>query len=234
MSGAVVNLYGRKTRDDLRKGTPDHLYLPGAQRGLFNLKAIEASEEIILCEALIDAMTFWCAGYQNVTSACDAAGMTDELVEAFQTHGVKRVLIAFDRDTAGDRGATIVAERLAAVGIGAYRVAFPHDQDAANAYALAATSPPTAAWARFLRAVTWMAGGEGRRPVALEPEDAPPTPLTEPSYAGPLPPAAPPLADAEVGARDVTIHLDDRTWRARGLGRNTSPGSPEGQPDGAP
>ncbi|MBK6517327.1 MAG: hypothetical protein IPG04_25250 [Polyangiaceae bacterium] len=33
--GRVVQLYGRKVRDDLREGTPKHLYLPGtAPRGL--------------------------------------------------------------------------------------------------------------------------------------------------------------------------------------------------------
>ena len=40
-----------------------HLYLPGAHRGVWNEEALVASKEIILCEALIDALTFWCAGY---------------------------------------------------------------------------------------------------------------------------------------------------------------------------
>jgi len=31
--------------------------------------ALESSTEIILCEALIDALTFWRAGYRNVTQA---------------------------------------------------------------------------------------------------------------------------------------------------------------------
>ena len=33
--GRVVNLYGRKIRDDLRKGTAYHLYLPGPHQGVF-------------------------------------------------------------------------------------------------------------------------------------------------------------------------------------------------------
>ena len=72
MSGHVVEVYGRKLRDDLRAGTPKHLYLPtreGRGRGVFNVQALATSPEIILCEALIDALTFWCAGYRNVTSA---------------------------------------------------------------------------------------------------------------------------------------------------------------------
>ena len=38
--GRVANLYGRKTRDDLRPGTPDHLYLPGPHRGVFNVGGV--------------------------------------------------------------------------------------------------------------------------------------------------------------------------------------------------
>ena len=61
-------MYGRKITPNLRTGTPDHLYLPGAHRGVWNEEALVASKEIILCEALIDALTFWCAGYRNVTT----------------------------------------------------------------------------------------------------------------------------------------------------------------------
>jgi DNA primase len=219
-SGAVANFYGRKIRDDLRTGTPDHLYLPGPQRGLFNPRAIHASEEIILCEALIDAMTFWCAGYKNVTSAFGVSGVTGELVEALHGHGVKRVLIAFDRDAAGEKGAAALADRLAAIGIGAYRVAFPYGQDA-NAYGLKAEQANRSLGA-LLRAAEWMAGGERRRAPVPDPEEELPTVLPEPSYAGPMPAASPPPIEAEIGARDVTVRLDDRIWRARGLGRNGS------------
>ena len=57
-------MYGRKVGERLRKGTPLHLYLPGPQRGVFNRAAFEASREIIVCESLFDALSFWCAGLQ--------------------------------------------------------------------------------------------------------------------------------------------------------------------------
>jgi DNA primase len=50
VDGGVVQLYGRKIRDDLRPGTPLHLYLPGAHRGVFNREALKASREVIVCE----------------------------------------------------------------------------------------------------------------------------------------------------------------------------------------
>ena len=67
--GTVTEVYGRKVRDDLRAGTPAHLYLPGPHRGVWNLAALAASDEIILCESLIDALTFWCAGFRHVTAS---------------------------------------------------------------------------------------------------------------------------------------------------------------------
>ena len=239
--GRVANLYGRKIRDDLRAGTPDHLYLPGPHRGVFNVGVFAPSDELILCEALIDALTFWTAGYRHVTSSYGAGGFTDELLEAIVSHGVKRVLIAYDRDAAGDKGAAAVAEALAARGIGAYRVNFPKGMDA-NAYALA-VKPAPKSLGTLLRSAEWMAGGGSkRRPAAAEdleletPGPAPIAPLAakeetilpelsdlpEPTIASPIPPGPPPAVEAEIGERDVIIRLGDRTWRARGLARNTS------------
>ena len=133
--GAVLGAYGRKIRDDLRKGTPLHLYLPGPHRGMWNVQALTASKEIILCEALIDAMTFWCAGYRNVTAAYGVEGFTPEMLSLFKARGIARVLIAFDRDDAGERGAQKVAAQLMEAGIDCWRILFPHGMDA-NAYAL--------------------------------------------------------------------------------------------------
>jgi hypothetical protein len=42
-AGNVSEVYGRKVRDDLRAGTPRHLYLPGPHRGVWNLPAVAAS-----------------------------------------------------------------------------------------------------------------------------------------------------------------------------------------------
>ena len=241
--GTVANLYGRKIRGDLRAGTAEHLYLPGPHRGVFNRAGIMGADDVILAEALIDALTFWCAGHRHVTSAYGAGGFTDEILAALVEAGVKRVLIAFDRDAAGDKGAAAVAERLAAAGIGAYRLNFPKGMDA-NAYALAVT-PAGASLGALLRSAEWIAGGASAQRVLIdedgvilgEPVEAAPGPdlllaakMEEadqprhewPSHAGPIPPGPSPAIQAQVGERDVTIALGDRAWRVRGLERNVS------------
>ena len=94
-----------------------HLYLPGPHRGVWNVDALGAHKEIILCEALIDALTFWCAGFRNVTECYGVEGFTEDLLAAFKRYGTERVLIAYDRDEAGERAALKLARQLIAEGI---------------------------------------------------------------------------------------------------------------------
>ena len=247
-AGHTVNLYGRKINDRLRAGTALHLYLPERDglnpRGVWNLAAVQASPEVILCEALIDALTFWCAGYRNVTTAYGAEGFSDELLAAMQRHGTKRVLIAFDRDEAGERGAEKVAERLMAAGIECFRIQFPKGMDA-NEYALKVT-PAQRSLGIAIRRALWM--GKGAPPPALPPADAPeatpmldPGPVAavaeaapaapadlplaaeetpEPPPASPLPPAANAEVPCEVTEAAVHFTFADRRYRVRGLSKN--------------
>lgn len=155
-SGRVVEMYGRRiTRT---KGSARHLYLPGPHRGIFNSAALVASPEVILCESLIDALTFWCAGFPQVTSAYGVNGFTAEMEEAFLGHRIERVLIAYDRDEAGDAAAGKLAERLLAQGIGCWRVQFPRGMDA-NEYALE-VKPAARSLDLVLLRAEWMGEGE--------------------------------------------------------------------------
>jgi DNA primase len=241
--GRVVQLYGRKTNEQLRKGTPLHLYLPGPQRGVFNREALSASKEIILCESLIDALTFWCAGHRHVTSCYGAGGFTGELREAFALAGTERVLLAFDRDKAGERGAEKVAHELAGLGIEVMRVLFPHEMDA-NEYALKVT-PASQSLAAALRGAVWLAGKRrttspsAALPAAKASAEAAALPSSssaaEPEKAAeksapaatapsatmitaPRTPAAPSATTATLTASgELELVYGDRRWRIRNL-----------------
>jgi DNA primase len=169
LSGEVVQMYGRKItpRNKLREGTPEHLYLPGPLRGVWNEAALMASKEIILCEALIDALTFWCAGYRHVTSLYGVNNFTGEHRAAFQKHGTKRIYIAYDRDEAGENAAQAHAAELMAMGIECLRVKFPKGMDA-NEYARM-TQPAAKALGVLLHSAEWL--GKGKRPsvAVIEP-----------------------------------------------------------------
>lgn len=159
-SGEITEVYGRKINEGLRPGTPYHLYLPGPHRGVWNELALEAHKEVILCEALIDALTFWCAGYQNVTASYGIEGFTADHLAAFKQRNVERVLIAYDRDEAGDRAAEKLAKQLLAEGLDCYRIVFPKGMDA-NEYALKVT-PAAKSLGLTIRKAQWLGRGEAK------------------------------------------------------------------------
>ena len=172
LEGEVVQMYGRKIapRHLLREDTSEHLYLPGPHRGVWNEKALIASKEIILCEALIDALTFWCAGYRHVTTSYGVNGFTEEIKAAFQKHGTKRIYIAYDRDDAGENAARKHAEELIEMGIECFRVQFLRGQDA-NEFALK-NQPAAKFLGMYLSSAAWL--GKGKRPTVavIEPQQA--------------------------------------------------------------
>lgn len=249
-AGDVGEVYGRKIRDDLRTGTPQHLYLPGPHRGVFNISAFaEAGRggELIVCESLIDALTLWCAGFRHVTATYGTDGWTGDHQAAVEKHGIGRALIAFDADDAGDRGAKALAEELAETGVETFRVQLPRGTDV-NQIAVEATNP-TEVLGRFLRKATWL---DTRRPAASSSQ--PPAPVVPPGLDSPahvlepvepepvvepiVVPAAPhvaaepivePAAEDEpvdeqgvVVGRELVIELGTRRWRVRGLEKVTS------------
>jgi DNA primase catalytic core len=155
--GEVLGAYARKIRNDLRPGTPKHLYLPGPHRGVFNREGLESQQEVILCEALIDALTFWAAGYHNVTSCYGVNGMTDELLATLKACGAQRILIAFDRDEPGDRAAEELAKKLMSEGLECFRLLFPKGMDA-NEYACK-VQPAAKSLGVVIRSAQWLGSG---------------------------------------------------------------------------
>lgn len=51
-------------------------------RGVLNRAALTASCEVVLCESLIDALSFWCYGQRHVTAAYGVEGFTAEHLAA--------------------------------------------------------------------------------------------------------------------------------------------------------
>ena len=236
----VTEIYGRKIRDDLRPGTPLHLYLPGDHAGVWNIEALQSSKEIILCEALLDAMTFWVHGFKHVTASYGVNGFTADHLAALKHYGTQRVLIAYDRDDAGNAAAEKLAAQLMAEGIECFRVLFPKAMDA-NDYALK-MSPANKALGLAIRKAEWM--GQGQAPTitisepitdnknAVDVEAEIPQQNTAPTSslaaeipalphheATPLPVAPTPL-DAVIKDNEIELQLSDRHYRVRGLPKN--------------
>lgn len=171
VQGRTGEIYGRLLgKPDPRSAPPKHLYLPGPHRGVWNIGCFAETDELIVCESIIDALTLWCAGFRHVTAAYGTDGWTPEHQQAVEAHGIRRVLIAFDADPAGDKGAKTLAAELATVGVESYRVELPPGSDV-NEVAVGAKLPAETL-GKHLRKASWMdalARPAPRRPPAPEP-----------------------------------------------------------------
>ena len=158
VKGLITEIYGRRLARSRDQSSP-HLYLPGPHKGVWNEAALSAGEEVILCESIIDALTFWCAGFRNVTTSYGINGFTPDHVAAFQRHNVRRVLIAYDSDAEGDSKARALSEELIGSGFECFRLRFPKGMDA-NEYALKVT-PASQSLALVIRKAEWLGKGPG-------------------------------------------------------------------------
>jgi hypothetical protein len=199
--GQVVQLYGRKIGGALRKGTPLHTWLASIERPLFNVAALESFDEVIVCASIIDALSFWSAGLRHVVAVAGPEGVDASHLALFAEHELRRVLIAFRRDTAGDREARRLADRLAPGGVECLRVELPQGADV-NDYACSLDRPADGL-VRVVRAATWMAGKTTTTKVksAVKASTAV-KPLAEPGVGTDEPVSREPVSDAPEPSAD--------------------------------
>jgi DNA primase len=112
-SGTVTGLYGRRIDD----GNPVHLYLKGPHSGLVNRDAARVyADLLILTESVIDALSLFALGIRNVIPCYGANGFTKEHEALLVDERVKEVVIAFDSDDAGRKGAEKLSVKLSLLG----------------------------------------------------------------------------------------------------------------------
>lgn len=238
-NNAPVQMYGRKLNDNLRKGTPAHLYLEGSLRGAWNGDALTNQREIILCESIIDALTFWCAGFRNVTASFGAGNIGEDVWKLLHDVRPARVILAQDNDNAGNDAAQKLAPRLGDLGISVLRVKLPPGCDI-NAFACQSGDASRALAALIEEAEILVAHAASNNEAAKE-KTATDTPV--PTQA-PLEPTARPASDSAastlaaepqaasspepsgltpiIHGDDILFTLGDRAWRIRGLAKNLS------------
>jgi len=115
--GSLGEMYGRSIEGSR------HLYLPGQHRGVLNTKAAEVYDEVILTEAILDALSLYAIGVQNIIPCYGTGGYTTDHAVAFSK--TKRIFIAFDNDEAGETAAKKLADRLTVDGKECHRVHIP-------------------------------------------------------------------------------------------------------------
>ncbi len=217
----VAEIYGRKITKRLTKGTPQHLYLPGKHRGIFNPDALR-SPEIILCESILDALTFVRHGMDAATCIYGTQGFTDELFDAIKAANLDAVRIAYDADDAGETAAKRDAEKLQAIGVDVYRIKLPLGEDA-NSYALSAGGD---ALKKAVRSAAWLGAGSAPSSLLvakLAAEDGEPATGKAAKKEEPIEPTnaqAPPKIEMIASGDHHELALGDRRYRVGSLVKN--------------
>jgi hypothetical protein len=242
-NSVVKQIYGQKICKHLRPGTPLHCYLPNTEQVFFNQKAIETCDEVIFCSSIIDALTFWCAGYKNVTHIYGLDNACDEsILEILKISPVKRALIAFSANKKSGAIASTLAEQLNATGIDSYRIEFPNGMDA-NAYAIK-NAPASQSLGNVIRKATWIGKGtalnlpqddvlvESTQENIIKSDSSPDFHLDnkvdgsiddeikDEALPATVLPKSPEDIDVKINDDEIVINLEDRRYRVRGLEKN--------------
>jgi DNA primase len=203
--GVIRQIYGRR----IKHAKVVHLYLPGEQRGLLYPPAFR-SDELILTESVLDALSFYGHGFVNVSCTFSATHITADVERAIRAGGARRIYIAFDADPAGDCGAAALGERFA--DLECVRVHFPRGSDP-NDLARAVTNPAESF--RALLAAPVMKQKPETAPATSSPADA----------ESPEPPIVPQPGDYDPTKDTLWLVCGPRSYRAVGIARNKTIGT---------
>ncbi|MBL8951106.1 MAG: toprim domain-containing protein [Myxococcaceae bacterium] len=179
------------------------------------------------------------SGVSQRHPAYGVEGFTAHHLDALKRHGVKDVLIAYDRDDAGDAGAEALAKKLMPEGLSCWRVLFPRGMDA-NDYAVK-VAPASKSLSVALRQAAWMGQGAAPgvpsfrgavdastsvTPAAASSLVAQPPATTSAAEIHPAPSsssspvsAAPKAPELQLEEKDdeLVLHFGPRRYRVRGL-----------------
>jgi DNA primase catalytic core len=218
--GEITEIYGRKINDNLRQGTAYHLYLPGPHGGVWNSAGLlpknDGTGEWLLCEAILDALSFWCHGYRHVTASYGTNGFTPDHWKLLRQVRPGRVVICYDNDTAGNKAANELAQQLEPEGIEAWRVELAPGSDINDL--VRASDDPQNALAQVLATATRLLPLEtvhAPAPIAVQSPLETPT-AHEAVYYNILP------STGTIEGGQADFALEGRHWRIRGLDKNNT------------
>jgi DNA primase catalytic core len=97
-AGNVSGIYGRRVSD----AQPQHLYLPGPHRGVWNGTAAKINQTLFITEAILDGMSLWQAGFKNVMALYGANGWTDDHAQLLRENNTTGIYLCLDNDPAGE------------------------------------------------------------------------------------------------------------------------------------
>ena len=107
-AGNIAGIYGRR----IAAGEPQHLYLRGEHRGVWNGAAAKTNQTLFLVEAILDGMSLWQAGFKNVIALYGANGWTDGHEKLLRENATREIYLCLDNDEAGRKATEQLKEKV--------------------------------------------------------------------------------------------------------------------------
>ncbi|WP_155722446.1 toprim domain-containing protein, partial [Leptospira weilii] len=202
---------------------PNHRYLQGKHLGIWNEEDAFEKKELVLCESLLDALTFWENGIRNVTCSYGVEGFTEVIQERILEKQIKKIYIAYDADMAGDKGAVSVYQKLKDKGIEIYRVLLPLGMDV-NEVAVRSEEVQDTLFGLLeesVRLTEEELTPQYKEMSALETNVRPQEPLlTSEGLSTLVEPRPQTQPEVRITKEEVEVNFPERTYLAKGLFRN--------------
>ncbi|MGJ8678297.1 MAG: CHC2 zinc finger domain-containing protein [Akkermansiaceae bacterium] len=214
--GDIVQLYGRRIESRAPKNKR-HQYTSQTETGIFNATALK-QRQIYLTQGIIDALTFYANGYENVTCTLTSEHFSEELYQAIIEHKIETVHLAFNSNKQGEQFTHQVSHKLQSIGIQCYQVKFPWGSDA-NAYAV---EQGNEVLHQAIRNATWLEGNTAQQiqghtqplPSFKQVPDAPQLVLVDP--------VPEPVTNFTQQGEYYHYEQSERSYRIGGLHKNNS------------
>ena len=200
LAGQVVQLCGYRLAQSI---TPSSLFLPGANRGLWNTSGLTAGSDWLICSDVFDALTLWCYGHRQTTVVIGSELNTDMrglLADKKPAH----VTFIHGPDASEAARVETVGKDLVALGIASSRASLPSGQ---TLHDVARLAPDGVA---ALNALLAQAVPPKNRKSAIVP------PVPSRISLSPLE-----LSVVRHSPDETLLAIEDRTYRVRGLAKNT-------------
>lgn len=127
--GAITAAYGRRVTDENRSHKLYHRHWSIGDPVFFNQAAIELNSTIILCKTPLEALTFICAGIENVISTMGIYSFEAEHLAILEKHNIREVTLAFDNSDQGNHVSGLISQCLNASNIQCLRLQLPKNSD---------------------------------------------------------------------------------------------------------
>lgn len=132
--GFLVNVYGRKICDTLRKSSEVYVTANTNNQCVFNSQVLAKFNRIVLCSSPIEAITLWSMGIENVVSLLGMQSLSDEQVLQFQFNDIDHVDLLFACSPKAARCLCITMKKLQASDIASSKFSLPKGQDINDCY----------------------------------------------------------------------------------------------------